>query len=181
MFRRGASRKADGFSRLVLSAIIARKVFKFTTSSFKSFSLGVSKHLGNFRESSIAHDKTECFETDTPFPDVFVPVHARTAGRFGIVKMNRGQSIAADDAIELAKCFFDACFAANVITRSEDVRRIETNAQPFRFAHVCNNVSEMFKPIAETRTLAGGSFERDFRFHFWNRSEDDINRLCDPR
>ena len=68
--------------------------------------LGCFQHLGNFRESSIAHDKAKCFETDAAFPDVFVPVHARTAGRFGIVKMNRGQSIAADDAVELGEMFF---------------------------------------------------------------------------
>src|SRR6185503_19944485 len=106
---------------------------------------------------------------------------ARTAVRFGIVKMNRGQSIPTDDAVELAKCFFDARFTANVVTRSKYMRRIEADAQSFGLAHVCDDVSEMFKPVAETRSLARGSFERDFGFHFWNRSQDHIDRLYDSR
>ena len=54
------------------------------------------------------------------------------------------------------------------------MRRVETNAEAFRLAHVGNDVRDLFEAIAETRALAGGRFERDFRFRLW---QDGVHRV----
>ena len=130
--------------------------------SFRCF-----QHFRDFAKATIAHDETKRIQSDLAFPDVFVPIDARAARGFGIVQMKRDETIQSDDAIELAKRFL-ASFAADVVTGGKNMRGIETNTEPFRLADIGNDVGEMFEAMAEARTLAGGRFERDARFHFRN-------------
>ena len=59
------------------------------------------------------------------------------------------------------------------------MRGIEANAEPFRLAHVLDDVREMLEAMAETRTLTGGRFERDLRFHFRQNRMHGVDRFDD--
>jgi hypothetical protein len=115
------------------------------------------------------------------FANVLMPIDARTARGLGIVEMNCGQTIVANDVIEFAKCFPYRGLAANVVAGGENVRGVKANTEPFGFAHIINDMSEMFETIAETRSLTRGRLQCDFGFHFRNRSEHAIDRLHDFR
>ena len=71
--------------------------------------------------------------------------------------------------------FRTRAFAADVVTRGEQVGGIETDAQSLRFAHVLHNMREMLKSMTDARTLAGCNLERDFRFHFRNFSKHIVD------
>jgi hypothetical protein len=75
MFRRSASRKADGFLAPRLGRDQRAQSFQVRHIFLQVLSLWCFQYLRNFRESPIAHDKAKYFETDAPFPDMFVPVH----------------------------------------------------------------------------------------------------------
>src|SRR5437762_6179252 len=86
------------------------------------------------------------------------------------------ETVQPDHPIELAKGFPNRGFVADVVTGGEDVRGIETNAEPFRFTHVGDDGGEMLEAIAETRALAGRGLERDSGFDFRQAGEDLIER-----
>src|SRR5262249_18015401 len=68
------------------------------------------------------------------------------------------------------------CFSGDVVTGGVDVCRVEANAKPLGFAHVLNDVSELFEAMTETRALAGRGLERDLRFQFPFFSKHGIDR-----
>src|SRR5207249_1248028 len=100
-------------------------------------------------------------------------IYSRSAACLRIVSVNRHETIPRlwDDAIELMKCSPYSRFVADVVTRGEQMRRVETYAQPLWFPHVANNVRELLESIADARALAGCDLECDFRFYLWNVSK----------
>ena len=99
---------------------------------------------------------------------MLVSIYSRTANCFGIVYVNRNETIATNNAIEFMKCFPHSGFAADLVTCGEQMRGVQAHAQTLRFAHVRDNVREMLEPMADARTLAGRNLECDFRLYFWN-------------
>src|SRR6266699_4371016 len=69
------------------------------------FALRGFQDLWNFAQTAIPHDEAEGIEFDFAFADVFMSIHSRAARSFGIVDMNRNETIETDYAVELAKCF----------------------------------------------------------------------------
>src|SRR5207247_10222570 len=96
------------------------------------FALRGFQDLWNFAQTAVAHDEAEGVESDFALADVFMSIHSRAARRFGIVDMNRNETIETDYAVELAKCFSNCCFTANVITGGEDRCGVEINDQTTR-------------------------------------------------
>ncbi|HXO93104.1 MAG TPA: hypothetical protein VN825_03150, partial [Candidatus Acidoferrum sp.] len=113
-------------------------------------------------ESRASHDETESFQTDPAFADVVMAIYSRTAACLRIVYVNCNKAIPRlrDDAIEFVKCFPHTRFAADLVTRGEEMRRVEAHAQPIRLAHVRDDVREMLESMTDARTLAGCNLER---------------------
>ena len=63
--------------------------------------------------------------------------------------MNRNETIQSDFPIEFAKCFSNAGFGADVVTRREKVRSIQTNAEALRFTDVVDDVREMLDAMTD--------------------------------
>src|SRR5437016_2440592 len=70
-------------------------------------------------------------------------------------------------------------FADDVVTGGENVRGVEANTKPLRLARVGDDVSDLFEGVAETRALAGGRFQSDFRFHLPHHAEHGVERRHD--
>src|ERR1700730_4258882 len=98
---------------------------------------------------------------------MLMSIHPRAACSFGIVHVNRRETLETDHSIEFTKCFLNTGFAADVVTGGEHVRRVEANAETLGLADVVDDVSDLLKFMAQTGALSGRRFERDFRFHFW--------------
>ena len=64
--------------------------------------------------------------------------------------MDRNQAIATNDAIKFAKCFSHGGFATDVVAGSKNVRRVEANTKPLRFARIRDDVGEMLETMAKT-------------------------------
>lgn len=101
-------------------------------------------------ESPVAHDESKRIETDLTFADVLMSIHPRAARRFGIVHVDRGETIATNYAIECQKRSLNGGFAPDIITGGENVRGIETNAKSLGLADVLYNISDLFKAMTET-------------------------------
>ena len=56
---------------------------------------------------------------------------------------------------------------------------IKTNTEALRLAHVCDDVGDLLETVSETGALAGCGLECDSGLHFWNFSEDAIDRFHD--
>src|SRR5438045_5343126 len=104
-------------------------------------------------------------------------MYARAARCFGIVEMNRSESIATNDPIEFAKCFLNAGRVPDVVARCEQMRGVYANTKPFPFAHIGNDVGDLFEAVPEAGALTGGRFKRDLRFHFRNFPEHAIDGI----
>src|SRR5207248_8325051 len=94
----------------------------------------------------------------------------------GIVYVNRGEMFEADDAIEVAERFPCRRGGADVVAGGVNVRGIYTNADPFRFANVLYNISDLLEPMTKAGALAGRSFKRDLRSYFWNSPKYAVDR-----
>src|SRR5207249_5215669 len=103
------------------------------------------EHFRNFAETAVAHDEAESLKTDFAPADMFMSIYPRAASGFGIIDMHCNQTIAADEAIKFAKCFSTRRFVADVVTRGENMRGIETNTQPLRPAYAADDVSEVLE------------------------------------
>lgn len=66
-----------------------------------------------------------------------------------------------------------------IVTRLEDMRRIETNAEPLRLAHVLDDVRELLKLITQARALTRGRLERDPGFRLREQGMDGVDRADD--
>jgi hypothetical protein len=100
-------------------------------------------------EAAVAHDESKGGEPDFALADMFMSVHARTAGSFGIVQMNCREVSQPDYAMEFAKHFSNRRFASDIVTGRKNMRSIKADTQPPRFTHAADDVREMFKPISE--------------------------------
>jgi len=76
-------------------------------------------------------------------------IYARAALCFGIVEMNRSESFAANDPIEFAKCLLNPGRVPDVVARCEQMRGVYANTKPFRFAHIGNDVRDLFEAMPE--------------------------------
>src|SRR6266700_7130558 len=83
--------------------------------------------------------------TDFTPADVLMSIYARGANGFGIVDMHCNETIPTDEAIKFAKCFSNRRFIADVVTRGENMRGIETNTQALWLAHAADDVSEVLE------------------------------------
>jgi len=52
------------------------------------FSFRRLEHFWDFMETAVTHDEAESVQTNSPFADVFMPIHSRTARGFGVIKVN---------------------------------------------------------------------------------------------
>ena len=127
-------------------------------------------------ETAITHDEAEGIKTNSAFADVFMSIHSRTARSFGIIKVNGDETIPTDHPIEFTKRFSDRRFAADVITRGENVRGIKANAESLGLAHAADDVREMLRFTSQARALAGCCLQCYPRFDFWKTGKDAINR-----
>jgi hypothetical protein len=72
--------------------------------------------------------------------------------------MNGGETIKANNAVELAKHSSRCGFAPKVVSGREDVCRVEANAEPFRLPHIIEDVGNLFEGVTERGALPGGGF-----------------------
>ncbi len=89
-------------------------------------------------------------QTNPAFADVFMPIHSRTAGGFRIVKMNGDETIPTDYPIEFAQGLSHRGFAADVVTRSKNMRGVEANTQTLGLAHAVDDVCKLLKFVPQT-------------------------------
>ena len=128
-------------------------------------------------EAAIVQQAPEGLETQATLTDVLVTVHPRPHARFRVVYVQRHEPVPADDPVELPENVLHAAFRRNIVTGSEEMGRIETNAQTLRLADIGNYVGEVFESMAETRTLARSRFEGNAGFDFRKSVENMIDRF----
>ena len=85
------------------------------------------QHFWDFTETAITHDEAERIQANSPFADVFMPIYSRTARSFGVIKVNCNQAIPADHPIEFTQSLSRRRVGADVVTSSENVRRVEAH------------------------------------------------------
>src|SRR5687768_18113940 len=90
-----------------------------------------------------------------------VAIHARAKISFRVVQMKRQYVVQTDQAFDLADRVVPTFFRAQIETRFEEMRCIQTNSETFRSFHLLKNLSEMFDPMTETTPLPRGIFQRD--------------------
>ena len=125
---------------------------------------GVSSTFGILRKRRSRMMQRNAGSPILPFADMLVPIDARAARRLRVVQMQRGEPLEPDDAIEFGEHLPRRSFGREIVAGLEDVRGIETDAEPFRLAHVLDDVRDLLEAVAETRALAGGRLERDLAF-----------------
>src|SRR2546423_9553277 len=110
-----------------------------------------------------------------------VAIDARATRSFGIIQMNCREALPRlwDNAVEFEKCFLHRNLRPDSVTGSKNVSGIKANTQPFRLAHIVNDVRDLFEAMTKARALASCGFERDLRFHVWNHAPDPIDRRSD--
>ena len=64
--------------------------------------------------------------------------------------MNGRETLETNRALEFAERLLGPGFAADVIAGGKDVRGVETNTKPFRFAHIVDDVSDLLERMAKT-------------------------------
>src|SRR5665213_3935274 len=99
------------------------------------------------------------FQPDFALPDMFVPIDPRTQARLGIVEMKSEYLLSPDQLVKLPDGFVPALTGANIVTRREKMRRVNTKAQPRRRFDRLINRRQVFKLIPQTTPLPRRVFE----------------------
>src|SRR5437867_4212790 len=90
--------------------------------------------------------------------------------------MQSDEVLQTECALELAKRFSRPRCTRQVVAGGKNVRGVEADAEPFRLAHVRQNVGEMVEGMTERGALTRGCFERDARLHLRDAGEDAVDR-----
>ena len=69
----------------------------------QAFSLWCLEYFRDFSETVIAHDEAESSQTDFALADVLMSIHTRAARGFGIIEMNRNETVETDCSMKLGE------------------------------------------------------------------------------
>ena len=110
----------------------------------------------------VAENVAESRQPEVTFADVLMPVDARPERFLRIVKMKRHDLFATECLFHFADSCPVTFGSADIIASRENVAGIDADGQPGRMLGRLDDGGEVFKSVAETRTLPGSGLQGDF-------------------
>jgi len=130
-------------------------------------------------EARILEQPPKGFEADEPLADVFVSIDA-TATRFlRIVPVKDLEAIEADEPFERSERVVIARKVVDVVTRGDQVTRVEANTDTWRAIEVGQYGGEVFEAMSDRASLASRVLEQYLDLLMGPRAERARDRFGD--
>ena len=111
-------------------------------------------------EAAIVQQAPERLETEATLTDVLVSIDAAAARPLRVVAVKDLQPIEADDAIERGEGVAIAGVGDNVVSRCDEVTRVEADADSWRSIHMVDDRRQMLEAISQRSPLPGRVLEQ---------------------
>src|SRR5581483_4464269 len=111
----------------------------------------------------IVDEPAERGESHLALTDVLVAIHAAPERFLRIVHVKHFQAVEADAPLELLEGLAVAARGHDVVSRGEQVTRVEADADAWMSAHAVDDRGDFVEVGAETGTLTGRVLQKDER------------------